>query len=304
MFITLVVSLYTSRVVLDTLGAEDYGIYGIAGSIVVLFSFLSNAMTGASQRFFSYELGKKNSSSILKQTFSVSLVSHILVAILIIILCESIGLWYFKNKLVIPENRYYAAYIVYQLSVITFVFSVVRIPFNASIISHEEMDFFAYLSIIEVGLKLLVAYLLQESNYDKLILYAFMMLVVTFLCTAAYVVYSLIRFDECSLKVSWNFSIFRHMMSYTGWSFCVNMANVTSQQGGNIILNNFFGVLLNAAYSLASQVSGVIYSFVASFQMAFRPQIVKLYASGQYSDLWTLVFRSSRTSFYLLLMIE
>ena len=304
MFITLLVSLYTSRVVLDVLGVEDYGIYGIAGSIIVLFSFLSNALTGSSQRFFSYELGQQRSNiTQLKQTFSVSLISHVLIALVILLLCESIGLWYFKNYLVIPEERIYAATVTYHLSVLTFIVNVIRIPYNALIISHEKMGFFAYLSIVEVVMKLLIVFLLKVTSLDKLIMYAILMLGIAVLCTVIYMFFSVIQFKECTFELNWNSKIFKRLMSYTGWSFCVNMANVTTQQGGNLLLNKFFGVLINASYTLATQVSGIIYSFVTNFQMAFRPQIVKLYASGSYSDLWDLVIKSSRISFYLLLML-
>lgn len=304
MFITLLVSLYTSRVVLDVLGAEDYGIYSIAGSVVVLFSFLSNAMTGASQRFFSYELGLHNNTPFkLKETFSVSVIAHLIIALVIFILCETIGLWYFNHKLVVPLDRFNAASIVYQLSIVTFIFNLIRIPFNAIIISHEKMDFYAYISVVEVILKLILVVLLRVYSFDKLILYGILMLVVTVICTVIYVIYCLKEFAECSLKILWNYVVFKQLMSYTGWSFCTNMANVTAQQGGNLILNNFFGVLLNTAYGLANQVSGILYGFVTNFQMAFRPQIVKLYASELVDDLWELVLKASRISFYLLLFI-
>jgi O-antigen/teichoic acid export membrane protein len=305
MFITLLVSLYTSRVVLNVLGAEDYGIYSIAGSIVVLFSFLSNALVGASQRFFSYELGRKDDNTeALKELFSTSLLVHLLIAFVIVALCETLGLWYFDNRLVVPAERYDAASIVYQLSIATFVFNVIRIPFNAIIISHEKMDFYAYLSIVEVALKLFIVYLLCVASFDKLILYAILMFSVTVICTLIYIYYCLRKFPECSLKIRWNSCFFKQLFSYTGWSFCVNMTNVTAQQGGNLMVNNFFGVLLNTAYGLADQVSGIIYGFVTNFQMAFRPQIVKLYASGNIEDLWVLVQKASKMSFYLLTLVS
>lgn len=302
MIIILLVSLYTSRIVLDVLGAEDYGIYGIVGSIVVLFTFLSNSMTGASQRFFSYELGKEQNTQIV-ETFSVSLIAHLIIIFIVFFLCETIGVWYLNNKLNIPEDRITAAMVVFQLSVATFTFNVIRIPYNAIIVSHERMSFFAYLSIIEIILKLLVVFLLKTSTFDKLIYYGVLILIVTILCTIINIIYCILQFRECRSRFIWDYVIFRKMLSFTSWSFCGNMANVAAQHGGNVVLNYFFNVVVNASYAIANQVSAAIYGFVSNFQMAFRPQITKLYASNNKIELWKLVCNSSKYSFYLLLLI-
>ena len=302
MLITMGVSLYTSRVILEVLGAEDFGIYGIVGSIIVLFSFIRNAMTGASQRFFSFELGKGEANN-LKNVFSVSLVAHLLIVLVVFLLGETIGLWYVMTKLNIPSDRFVAAQVTYQLSLIAFAFSIIRTPYSAIIIAYEKMSFFAYVSIFEVFFKLLIVYILLVISYDKLIEYSFLMLIVTVIFTVVSYFYCVKKFEGCSARLKWDKGILMHLLSFTGWSLCGNVANVTAQQGGNIILNVFFGVVVNAAYGLANQVSSVIYGFVSNFQMAFRPQIVKLYACNQRNDLFTLALRSSRLSFYLVLLI-
>lgn len=302
MLITMAVSLYSSRIVLDVLGVEDYGIYGIVGSVVVLFSFISNAMTGASQRFFSYELGKTNNSRI-KEIFGVSILAHILIIFIVLVLGETIGLWYMLKIMNLPESRFWAAQIVYQLTILSFLFSIIRIPYNAIIVSYEHMSFFAYMSILEVVLKLLVLYLLKITTGDMLVVYGILILAVTIICTLAYVLYCQRKFVECKPKIYWDKKMFGNLMSFTGWTLCGNVANVAAQQGGNLLLNSFFTVAVNAAYSLGNQVSSAVYGLVTNFQLAFRPQIVKLYAAGNTDELYMLIYRASRFSFYLLLLI-
>lgn len=302
MLITMAVSLYTSRVVLDVLGAEDYGIYGIVGSVVVLFSFLQNAMAGASQRFFSYELGRESSGNI-GRVYSVTLITYIFIAIAVLILGETIGLWFLETQLVIPEERMFAANLVYQFSLISLVINIIQIPYNALIISYEKMSIYAYASIIDVILKLGIALLISIASTDKLILYGLLMVVVNLISFSIYFIYCRRSFSQCRFYWVRDKGLLNKLLSFTGWSLCGNMANVAAQQGGNIILNLFFGVLLNTAYGIANQVSGAVYGFVTNFQMAFRPQIVKLYASEEKEAMYQLIYRASRFSFYLLLII-
>lgn len=302
MLITMGVSLYTSRVVLDVLGAEDYGIYGIVGSVVILFSFLQNAMAGASQRFFSYELGKEAGGDI-GRVYSVTLISYIFIAFTVWILGDTIGLWFLETQLIIPEERMFAANIVYQFSLISLVISIIQIPYNALIISYERMSIYAYASIIDIILKLAIALLISIVSSDKLILYGLLMVIVNLISFSIYFFYCRRSFLRCRFYWVRDKSLLNKLLSFTGWSLCGNVANVAAQQGGNIILNMFFGVLLNTAYGIANQVSGAVYGFVTNFQMAFRPQIVKLYASEEKEAMYQLIYRASRFSFYLLLII-
>jgi len=302
MFLTMGISLYTSRVILDVLGAEDFGIYNIVGSVVVLFSFLSNALTGASQRFFSYELGLESKGN-LSSVFSACINVHIILALIIFVLGETIGLYFVCKYLVLPEERYDAALVAYHLSLITFLFNLLRIPFNAIIISYERMSFFAFLSIVECVLKLVIVYLLLINIADKLIAYSLLLLFVVFIITSLFGLYSIKKFPDCVYSFRVNRKYYISQFSFLGWYLCGNFSNVVAQQGGNIVINMFYGVIINAAYGIANQISSAINNFVSNFQLAFRPQIVKLYASGQYEDLYILIFRASRFSFYLLVLI-
>lgn len=302
MLITMAVSLYTSRVVLDVLGAEDYGIYGIVGSVVVLFSFLQNAMAGSSQRFFSYELGKECGGDI-GRVYSVTLITYIIIAVTVLILGETIGLWFLESQLVIPEERTFAANLVYQFSLFSLVVNIIQIPHNALIVSHERMSIYACVSVIDVVFKLLIALLISIASCDKLVLYGMLMVTVNLISFSIYYFYCRNSFSQCRLCWVRDKNLLNRLLSFTGWALCGNIANVAAQQGGNIILNMFFGVLLNTAYGIANQVSGAVYAFVTNFQMAFRPQIVKLYASEEKEAMCQLIYRASRFSFYLLLII-
>lgn len=301
MIVILGVSLYTSRVVLFVLGVEDYGIYNIVGSIVVLFSFISNSMIGASQRFFSYELGLE--SPRIKEVFSTSILAHIVFTFAILFIGETIGLWFVHNHLNLPHNRFEAALIVYQISLLTFIVNLLRIPYNAIIIAYERMSFFAVTSIIEALLKLIIVYALTYDKGDKLITYSYLTLFVTIICNFLYYIYTKRKLVECKFGRFWNKSMLNKLMGFIGWTLCGNTANIISQQGGNILLNIFFGVIVNTAFGIANQVNGAVNNLVSNFQLAFRPQIVKLYASGNRTELYSLVNTTSRISFYLLMIV-
>ena len=302
MFVTMIVSLYTARVVLLALGADDYGIYNVVGGIVVLFSFLNTAMSNATQRFLSYELGKGVAGD-LERTFSMSVTCHAILAFSILVIAETIGLWFVITQLNIPEGREFATFWVYQFSVATFVTSILRVPYNASVISHERMSFYAYLSIADVFLNLGVAFLIVYGSFDKLILYAGLKYFITLFCWLANYIYCKKIFTSCDYHLFWDKKLFKKLISFSGWSMLGGGSVIVTQGGSNILINIFCGVAVNAAYGIANQVSSVIYGFVSNFQLAFQPQIVKLYAEEKTDEQIRLINRASLFSYYLLLII-
>ncbi len=303
MMLTMAVSLFTVRVVLNTLGTVDYGIYNVVGGVVTMFSFLSSTMASASQRFFAFELGKKDFKQ-LKRTFSMSLLIYIFIAVLILILAETIGLWFLINKMNIPENRMHASMWVYQFSIFSFMMAVFTIPYDAIIIANEKMNVYAYVSIIEVILKLVIVYLLVVFSLDKLILYSILTFTVTTIVTFIYRTYSIRNFKECKFSFYWDKNLYKEIMSYSGWNLFGALAGVLNGQGINIVLNIFFGPVVNAARGVAFQVGNAISRFVQNFMTAANPQITKYYATGEYRQMHKLVFQSSKFSYLLLLIIS
>ena len=300
MFITMAVSLYTSRVVLQVLGVEDYGIYNVTGGIITMFSFINTAMTSATQRYITFALGKGDFVE-LQKVFSTSLQIHFLISILIIILGETVGLWFLRNKLVIPESRAIAAMIVYQCSIIASVVSIMSVPYNSDIIAHEKMSAFAYISIFDVVLKLIIAFMLTVMPFDKLATYAILLLVAQILIRLIYSGYCNKHFEESRYHHVIDKNLLHEMSKFAGWSFFGNFAYVLYTQGLNMMLNIFFGPVVNAARGISVQVQGAIQSFAGSFQMAINPQITKNYACGDLRQMHSLMFRSARFSFYLLM---
>jgi len=296
------VSLYTVRIVLEILGPIDYGIYNVVAGVVVMFSFLSNSMSVASQRFFSFELGNDNIDK-LKKTFSTTIIIYGIIAIVILVMAETIGLWFLNNKMTIPANRLYAANWIFQFSVLSFMMTMFTIPYNALIIAHERMNVYAYVSVLEVVLKLIVVYLLNLFYVDKLILYAVLLFLIVTLVTCVYRLYCRNHFPECRFKYYWDSKLFYEIFSYSGWNLFGALANVFNNQGVNIILNLFFGPLVNTAQSIAYQINGAINQFVQNFMMAARPQIIKYYAIGERQMMFDLVMKSSKFSFLLLFVL-
>ena len=299
MLVTLVVSLYTSRVVLSVLGIEDYGLYNIIGGVVILLSVVSNSMTNATQRFITYELGRSDDRRV-SDVFSMSLIAHIIVCLAIIILGETVGLWYVKTQLNIPEGREAAATAVYQLSLAAVVINLIRSPYNASVIAHEKMGFFALMSIAEVLMKLGIVYILLVVRYDKLIWYALLILAIAAVMLLCFVVYCHRKFATCDFRFIIDKAYFGKLFGFLGWSLLGSTASLGTQQAGNLIINKFIGVAVNAAYGVANQVNGAINSFVSSYQMAFTPQLVKLYSQKRMGEFFDLSKRSALLSFYLL----
>lgn len=302
MLLTMAVSLYTSRVVLATLGVDDYGIYNVVGGVVTMFAFLNGTISGVTQRFLTFELGTGDREK-LKSVFNTAMCIHWIVAGVIVVLAETLGLWFVCNKLVIPDDRMAAAIWVYQFSILSTVVFFISIPYNACIIAHEKMSAFAYISIIEVVLKLMIVYLLMLSQYDKLIVYAILMFLVQLLIRLIYNEYCKRHFEESKYRFRVDQSIAKNMLGFTGWTLFGGFASVGMGQGINILLNMFFGPAVNAARAVAQQVDSAVQSFVANFQMALNPQIIKNYAANDLSQMRSLVFASSRYSYYLLLFL-
>lgn len=302
MFLIMGMTLYTSRVILNALGEEDFGIYNIVGGVVLLFSFLNTAMTSATQRYLNIELGKNDINS-MNDIFCKSMTIHIFIAILIIILGETIGLFFLNTQLNIPPERIVAANYVYQFSILTFCLQVIRVPYNATIIAYEKMTFYAYTTIVEVCLKLGIVYALLFYTKDRLILYSLLFFMVILIINIVYKIYCQQKFSTCKYKFFWSYSSYKDLLNFSGWSLFGNMSNVAVQQGINIFINIFFGVLLNAAVGIANQVSNAIYSFVSNFQVAFNPHLVKTYSSGNIKSTRELIYQLSRFSFFLYFII-
>lgn len=302
MFITMGISIYTSRIVLAALGIEDYGIYNIVGGIVIFFIFINTALIGSTQRFLNYALGEGNQEK-LSKTFGMCLSTHLVIAIIIFIMAETIGLYFINNVVEIPSNRFDAAQIVYQLSILVCCVNIIRTPFNATIIAHERMSFYAYLSIGEGILKLSIAYIILFVNQDKLITYAFLTLLVSIIITFSYIRYCIKNFSYSKYYLFWDKSFYKEYINFSGWSLLGSFSNAGVQQGINILINIFSGVIANAAYGISNQVSVAVYGFVSNFQMAFNPQLVQSHASGNKQRFETLIYQTSKFSYFLLLII-
>ena len=303
MLLMMAISLYTSRVVLNTLGVEDFGIYNVVGGIVTMFTFMNGAMASATQRYLTFELGRGDFGR-LHKVFCASVHIHALISLAIFILAETIGLWFLYTHMTISVDRLGAALWVYQFAVVSCIVVLMSVPYNASIIAHEKMSAFAYISILEVVLKLLIVYMLVWFDFDKLKLYAVLMFCVQMISRIAYGRYCSKYFEETRYQWIWDKKLFREMMGFAGWSLFGNLAAVAFTQGLNILLNMFFGPAVNAARGIAVQVQNAIQGFCANFQMALNPQITKNYASADLKRMHSLVFASSKYSFFLLFFLS
>lgn len=302
MILIMLVNLYTSRVILMSLGVEDYGIYNVVGGIVTMFSFLNGSMASSTQRYLTYELGNGNVEK-LKKIFSTSLNIHLLLAGLIVILAESIGLLFLNYKLNIPYDRMFAANIVYQFSILTFFINIIQVPYNAALIAHEKMGIYAYISILEVVLKLFVAYVIFYTSIDKLIIYSGLIFLVQLLIRFIYQLYCKRKYVECHFRIIKDIKLYKEMTSFAGWNLFGSMAWICRDQGVNIVVNLFFGPVVNAARAISGQVSGAVMGFISNFQTALNPQITKLYATGETDKMEKLVFKGIKFSFCLLFLI-
>lgn len=297
------VTLFTSRVIFQTLGVEDYGIYNVVGGVVTMFSFISASLATASQRFITFELGKGEEGDITN-VFSTCLYIHILLAIVIAIIVEPIGLWFINNKLMIPEIRLTAAIWVFHFSILSMVVMIIGASFNALIIAHESMNAFALVSIVDAGLRLGIAYsLLAFVTFDRLIIYGILMLFAQCICTLCYALFCKKSYRNVRYTGRIDRNLLTEMVKFASWSVFGNVAFLTYTQGLNLLLGSFFSPVVNTARGVAVQIQGAVNCFVSSFQTAINPQITKNYAAGNLSDMIKLVFCSSRFSFYLLMIL-
>lgn len=303
MLFMMVVSLYTSRVILNALGVEDFGIYNVVGGVVAMFSVISGSLSAAISRFITYELGKGDQSK-LNRIFSASVTIQLLLSLIIVVLIESVGVWFLNTKMTIPMERMTAANWVLQFSIITFVINLISVLYNAAIIAHEKMSAFAYISILEAVGKLAIAFLIMWSPIDKLIFYAVLMCLVAIMVRFAYGHYCTKHFAECNYHFHWDKELLKNMFGFAGWNFIGASSAVLRDAGGNIVLNMFFGPSVNAARGIANQVNNAITGFVQNFMTALNPQITKSYASGDREYMMTLIFQGARLSFYMLLVLS
>ncbi len=303
MIFLMAVALYTSRVVLQALGVTDFGIYNVVGGVVTMFSFINGSLSGASSRFITFALGKGDDDE-LRRIFNCVVTIHYLIAAVIFVLAETVGLWFVLTQLVIPPERMTAAFWVYQSAVVSMTVMLASTPFNALIIAHERMGAFAYISIFEAVAKLGIVLLLFVQPFDKLIAYALLVVVVQLLVRLAYTVYCRRHFAESRYRLSWDRERSREIFVYAGWTLNGNLAVIGYTQGLNVLLNLFFGPAVNAARGIAVQVQAAVNQFFTNFQTAVKPQIMKSWAQGELGYMHRLVLSSSRYSFYLMLLVS
>lgn len=302
LILVLGVTLYTSRVVLDKLGVDDYGLYNVVFGVIGLLSFLNGTLSFGTSRFITFELGKKDMER-LKSTFSTALGTHAFLAGLIILLGETVGIWYVHNVMVCPPNRFSAAFIVYQISIVSTVISILQVPFTSEVIAHEKMDFYAYLGIFEAVGRLLIAFLLYKAPFDKLIYYAILMALVGFVNFAICAVYCKWSFNEVGFKVRIEKSIFNSILKFSGWNIIANLSSTLMSQGVIMLFNLFFQPFVVAAQAISNQISNALMQFVNNIRQAVNPQIIKLYAEGSYQESKRLTLASAEYIFDLLLLM-
>ena len=292
------INLYTSRIVLKALGIEDYGVYNVVGGIVSLFSIVSGTLSASISRFITFEIGTGDVSK-LNKIFGTSLFIQICMAVIIIVLCMTLGMWFLNEKMKIASDKMYAANLVFILSTLAFAINILTVPYSAVIIAHEKMSAFAYVSIVDVTLKLLVSFLLFLFKHDRLIYYAILILFISLLIRLIYVIYCNRHFSECKTKPLYEKDIFHSIGKFAGWNCIGAASSILRNQGNNIILNVFFGTVINAAYAIGMQVSNAMTQLADNFMTSVNPQITKYYAQKEYAEMNNLIYRSSRLSFYL-----
>lgn len=303
MFVTIILGLYTSRIILNALGVIDYGIYNVVGGVVAMLAFLNVGMAGASQRFLSFELGRGNTESV-RTVFSNCVVAHYIIAILVVLAMETFGIWFVNNKLIIPDDRLYAANWVLQCSITTLAISIISVPYNACIIAHEKMGQFAYISILETFLKFSIAVVITYCGFDKLIIYAILIMITQLIIRIIYTVYCKKNFEECNFKFQIDKPLLKDLLTFASWGCFGNMGFTLKDQLSNVILNLFYGTTVNAARGIAGQVSSIINGFASNFTMAMNPQITKQYSVGNIQRSKELAVAGSRYSFYLLSVVS
>ena len=301
---SMLVSLYTSRVILNALGVEDFGIYNVVGGLTAMFSLITSSLSSSVTRFLTFELGRDDIER-LKSIFSTSLVIHVALAGVVFVAAETIGLWFLNTQMTIPAERLYAANWVFQATVLSFMVSLTGVPFNASIVSHERMTAFAYIGITDVVLRLFIVLFIAYSglSFDRLIVYSILIVVVSVSLQGVYILYCRRNFDECQFRLSLDKRVWKEMSSFAGWNFIGCTAGLLKDQGVNILLNLFMGPVINAARGIAISVNTAVSTFAGNFMTALNPQIIKSYASDDREYMFSLVERGSRFSFYVLLIL-
>lgn len=298
MFLTMAVTLFTSREILRILGVEDMGIYNVVGGVVAMISILRNVMAGATSRYLNFALGKED-PELTKKSFNVNFTIYVAIAVIFVIVAETLGLWFLNTKLVIPEERMTASNWVYQFTILSTINHIISTPYNAAIIAREKMSVFAYISIYEVVVKLLIVYFLIISPIDRLISYGFLLMVVDLSITEIYRVYCRKHFYECHIKRYNDKVFYKEILSYSSWNLFGQIAKIIKGQGLNILLNMFFNPAINASRALSYQINNAVNQFVNSFYTAAKPQITKYYAKGDMNNMFLLIFRSSKMALFL-----
>jgi len=302
MLLMLLISLYTSRVILQTLGVVDYGLYNVVGGVISMFSFINGALSESTRRYLTFYLGKGNESE-LQEVFSVAVIIHFFTALVVLILGETVGLWFVTHKLVIPTERMEAALWVYHFSIAGSMIGIVSSPYNAAVVAHEKMGAFAYISILNAGLKLAMVFALMAIPFDKLKFFAVAIFLIALLIRLIYGSYCGRNFKEAHFVRPRNKNLFKNMVSLGGWSMIGILSGVLYWQGLSILLNIFFGPVINAARGIALQVQSAVWQFATNFQNALNPQITKTYACNQLDQMHNLIIRSSKFSFLLLYIL-
>jgi O-antigen/teichoic acid export membrane protein len=303
MIFSMLIGFYTSRVVLNVLGVADFGVYNVIGGIVGMLTILNSAMSSSSSRYITFELGRGNLNR-LKTVFSMSLSIHVLIAVGVGLTAEIIGFWFIKTYLEIPPQKLDAALWVFHFSVLSTMTAIINVPYGAAIIAHEKMSIFAYFTILDMIFKLIIVYALQVIDFDKLITYAVLLLIVQLIMQTIYLIYCYRQFEEVRIGIRWDKKLFKEMTSFAGWSLFGDSAVLMFTEGLNILLNIFFGVTMNAARGIAVQVQSVVSRFVGGFQTAINPQITKSYATNDLANMHRLIYASSKYSFFLLLLLS
>jgi len=303
MLITMAVGLYTSRVILQNLGVEDFGIYNVVGGVVAMFSVLSGSLSAAISRFLTFELGKNNPEK-LKKVFSSAVTIQIFLAIIVAVLAETIGLWFLNNKMSIPPTRLYAANWVFQMTIVTFGVNLISVPYNAAIIAHERMSAFAYVSIVDALGKLAIAWAIAISYFDRLIFYSVLMSCMSLILRLIYGWYCKRNFKECTYHFIFDKQLLKQMFGFAGWNFIGASSAVLRDHGGSVVLNLFFGPSVNAARGVAVQVQHAVCQFQSNFMTAMNPQITKSYANGNHGYMMSLIYQGARLSFFMLLLLS
>ena len=298
----MIITLYTSRVILRVLGVEDYGVYQVIGGLVAMFSVISGALSTAISRFITFEIGNNNQEK-LKRIFATSVVIQLIIAAIVFILAEVVGIWFMQEKMQIPEGRMYAAQWVLHCSLITFCINLLSVPYNASIIAHEHMKAFAYVSVFEALIRLGICFLITVSPFDRLISYVVLLTLTAVIIRLIYGIYCSRHFEESRTRIKFHKPIFKEMFGFAGWSFFNNAMSVFNNQGVNMLINVFFGVSFNAARGIATQVENAVIQFVNNFTVAVNPQITKSYAAGDLEGMHKLVCRGAKFSYFMMLMM-